>query len=220
MDSKKLDSYVNPKHYNVYKIDLAPIDFIEELPYNLASACKYLFRLGKKDNVEIEVGKINWYLDRAWERNEYSKVPAYLHKLAPMGGDVINSLIRAIANGSNCLAEDLRQKLNEEYATTDIPTEAKNSREFHKSNRMYNLSINNEFFFKLCDKGLLFSRTPIEEGNENVNEVDINTLPGDIYTELNKYLDDEQLPDQDKIVDTFKKIIANLNEEAEDDNPF
>ena len=75
MDSKKLDSFVNPKHYAKYSVSLMPIDFIEELPYNLASACKYLFRLGKKDNAEIEIGKINWYLTHASERDEYAKVP-------------------------------------------------------------------------------------------------------------------------------------------------
>lgn len=221
MDSKKLDSFVNPKHYAKYSVNLMPIDFIEELPYNLASACKYLFRLGKKDNAEIEIGKINWYLIHASERNEYAKIPKYLYKLAPNDLNLNTAIIKAIACGKESIVENLRQQLTKEYVenvTNNIETkieEPKVKRTLNKSGRAYNLYINNKYFFKFCDKGMLFSHAPIEEGNDEVNEIDINSLPDDIFEKLNKFLDDSQMPDQDEIVATFKEIITNL--EGEDD---
>lgn len=221
MDSKKLDSFVNPKHYAKYSVNLMPIDFIEELPYNLASACKYLFRLGKKDNAEIEIGKINWYLTHASERNEYAKIPKYLYKLAPNDLNLNTAIIRAIAYGKKSIVENLRQQLTKKYVenvTNNIKTkieEPKIKKTLNKSNRAYNLYINNKYFFKFCDKGMLFSHAPIEEGNDEVNKIDIDSLPDDIFEKLNKFLDDSQIPDQDEIVATFKEIITNL--EGEDD---
>lgn len=225
MDSKKLDSFINPKHYAKYSIDVEPIEFVEELPFNLASACKYLFRLGKKDNAEIEIGKINWYLTRALERNEYVKVPKYLYKLAPNSLDLNITIIRAIASGAEDIVENLRQQLTKKYVenvSKDTPEteteEPKVKRTLNKSNRAYNLYINNKYFFKFCDKGMLFSYAPIKEGNDEVNEIDIDSLPDDIFEKLNKLLDDDaQIPDQDEIVAVFKEIIANLEREDNDE---
>ena len=219
MDSKKLDSFVNPKHYAKYSVNLMPIDFIEELPYNLASACKYLFRLGKKDNAEIEIGKINWYLTHASERDEYAKIPKYLYKLAPNDLNLNTAIIKAIACGKESIVENLRQQLTKEYVenvTNNIETkieEPKVKKILNKSNKAYNLYINNKYFFKFCDKGMLFSHAPIEEGNDEVNKIDIDSLPDDIFKKLNKFLDDSQIPDQDEIIATFKEIITNLEGE-------
>ena len=219
MDSKKLDSFVNPKHYAKYSVNLMPIDFIEELPYNLASACKYLFRLGKKDNAEIEIGKINWYLTHASERDEYAKIPKYLYKLAPNDLNLNTAIIKAIACGKESIVENLRQQLTKEYVenvTNNIETkieEPKVKKILNKSNKAYNLYINNKYFFKFCDKGMLFSHAPIEEGNDDVNKIDIDSLPDDIFEKLNKFLDDSQIPDQDEIIATFKEIITNLEGE-------
>ena len=219
MDSKKLDSFVNPKHYAKYSVNLMPIDFIEELPYNLASACKYLFRLGKKDNAEIEIGKINWYLTRALVRNEYIKVPKYLYKLAPNGLDLNITIIRAIASGKGDIVENLRYDLTKEYVdniANNIKTKTEEpKRTLNKSGRLFNLCIDNKYFFKCCDKGMLFSYSPIEEGNDEVNEIDIDSLPEDIFEKLNKFLIDSQIPDQDEIVAVFKEIISDL--EGDDD---
>lgn len=219
MDSKKLDSFVNPKHYAKYSIDLMPIDFIEELPYNLASACKYLFRLGKKDNAEIEIGKINWYLTRAQAHDEYVKVPKYLYKLAPNGLDLNVAIIRAIAAGKEKLVHELCHHLVKMYVVKSAPNEAEEPKEtertLNKSNRLFNLCIDNKYFFKFCDKGMLFSYSPIEEGNDDVNEIDIDSLPEDIFKKLNEFLIDSQIPNQDEIVAVFKEIISNL--EGEDD---
>lgn len=219
MDSKKLDSFVNPKHYAKYSVELMPIDFIEELPYNLASACKYLFRLGKKDNAEIEIGKINWYLTRALVKDEYIKVPKYLYKLAPNGLDLNIAIIRAIASGKEDIVENLRYDLTKEYVgniTKNTETETEEpKRTLNKSNRLFNLCIDNKYFFKFCDKGMLFSYSPIEEGNDDVNEIDIDSLPEDIFKKLNEFLIDSQIPNQDEIVAVFKEIISNLK--GEDD---
>ena len=217
MDSKKLDSFVNPKHYAKYSIELMPVDFIEELPYNLASACNYLFRLGKKDNVEIEIGKINWYLTRAQAHDEYVKVPKYLHKLAPNGLDLNFAIIRAIAAGKEKLVHELCHHLVEEYvdksAFNEVEKPKETERTLNKSNRLFNLCIDNKYFFKFCDKGMLFSYSPIEEGNDDVNEIDIDSLPEDIFKKLNEFLIDSQIPDQDEIVAVFKEIISNLKGE-------
>ena len=214
MDAKKLNSYVNPKHYENYNVEVMPIEFVEELPFNLASACKYLFRLGKKDNAEIEIGKINWYLNRALVRNEYVKVPKYLCKLAPNGLDLNIAIIRAIANGKVYIVEELRQDLIKEYVKNVAKVEEpKAKRTLNKSNRLYNLYFNNKYFFKFCDAGMLFSYSPIEEGNEDANEIDIDSLSDDVFEKLNKFLDVSQTPDQDEIVDTFKEIISDLEGE-------
>lgn len=217
MDSKKLDSFVNPKHYAKYSIDLMPIDFIEELPYNLASACKYLFRLGKKDNAEIEIGKINWYLTRALAHNEYVKVPKYLIKLAPRGADLNIAIITAIAAGKENLVHELCHHLVKEYvdksAFNEVEKPKETERTLNKSNRLFNLCIDNKYFFKFCDKGMLFSYSPIEEGNDDVNEIDIDSLPEDIFKKLNEFLIDSQIPDQDEIVAVFKEIISDLEGE-------
>lgn len=217
MDSKKLDSFVNPKHYAKYSIELMPIDFIEELPYNLASACKYLFRLGKKDNAEIEIGKINWYLTRAQAHDEYARVPKYLYKLAPNSLGLNVAIIRAIAAGKEKLVHELCHHLVKEYVTKNASNEAKEpKRTLNKSNRLFNLCIDNKYFFKFCDKGMLFSYSPIEEGNDDVNEIDINSLPEDIFKKLNKFLIDSQIPDQDEIVAVFKEIISDLEGENDE----
>lgn len=217
MDSKKLDSFVNPKHYAKYSVELMPIDFIEELPYNLASACKYLFRLGKKDNAEIEIGKINWYLTRAQAHDEYVKVPKYLYKLAPNGLDLNVAIIRAIAAGKEKLVHELYHHLVKMYVVKSASNEAeepkKTERTLNKSNRLFNLCIDNKYFFKFCDKGMLFSYSPIEEGNDDVNEIDIDSLPEDIFEKLNKFLIDSHIPDQDEIVAVFKEIISDLEGE-------
>ena len=217
MDSKKLDSFVNPKHYAKYSIELMPIDFIEELPYNLASACKYLFRLGKKDNAEIEIGKINWYLTRAQAHDEYVKVPKYLYKLAPNGLDLNVAIIRAIAAGKEKLVHELCHHLVKMYVVKSASNEAEEPKEtertLNKSNRLFNLCIDNKYFFKFCDKGMLFSYSPIEEGNDDVNEIDIDSLPEDIFKKLNEFLIDSQIPDQDEIVAVFKEIISKLEGE-------
>lgn len=223
MDSKKLDSYVNPKHYAKYVIDVKPIEFVEELPFNLASACKYLFRLGKKDNAEIEIGKINWYLSRALERDEYAKVPKYLIKLAPRGADLNIAIINAIAAGRENLVHELCHHLVKEYvaksASNEVEEPKETERTLRKSDRIINLRIDNDYYFKLSKDGLLFSYAPIEEGNEEVNKVDLNTLLKNTYNNLNKFLDDSQVPDEEEIITTFREIISLLKKEEETYEP-
>lgn len=214
MNSKKLDSYVNPKHYGNYTVSLMPVEFLEELPHNLAEACKYLFRLGKKDVTEIEIGKINWYLERALKRDEYTEVPRYMPKLAPTGQDLNILIIRAIANRQPHVVERLRQNLANSYKE---PKETE--RTLRKSDRIINLRIDNDYYFKLSKDGLLFSYAPIEEGNEEVNKVDLNTLLKNTYDNLNKFLDDSQVPDEEEIITTFREIISLLKKEEETYEP-
>lgn len=223
MDSKKLDSYVNPKHYAKYVIEVNPIEFIEELPFNLASACKYLFRLGKKDNAEIEIGKIKWYLSRALKRDEYAKVPKFLIKLAPIGADLNIAIINAIAAGKENLVHELCHHLVKEYVAKSISNEVEEPKEtertLRESDRIITIRIDNEYYFKLSKDGLLFSYAPIEEGNEEVNKVNLNTLLKNTYDNLNKFLDDSQVPDDKEIITTFREIISLLKKEEETYEP-
>lgn len=218
MDSEKLDSYVNPKHYGTYTVNLMPVEFLEELPHNLAEACKYLFRLGKKDITEIEIGKINWYLERALARDEYTEVPRYMPKLAPVGQDLNILIIRAIANRQPHVVERLRQNLADSYKEPEGKTFGPQSKtKLIKSNRIFNLAIDCKYYFKLSENGLLFSYTPIED-DEEAAEVNLDILPKEIIAKFNKFLDTKQTPDQEEIVETVKELIDIVAEEEEDED--
>jgi hypothetical protein len=54
------DDPVNPKHYD----GTACADIGERLTANSYQVLKYNWRLGKKDDPVIEIGKSIWYLDR------------------------------------------------------------------------------------------------------------------------------------------------------------
>lgn len=57
------DDPVNPKHYN----GTACADIGERLSANGYQVLKYCWRLGKKDDPAIELGKALWYLKREWD---------------------------------------------------------------------------------------------------------------------------------------------------------
>lgn len=55
-----MDDPINPKHYD----GTACADIGERLSANSYQVLKYNWRLGKKDDPLIEIGKSIWYLDR------------------------------------------------------------------------------------------------------------------------------------------------------------
>lgn len=59
-----IEQAVNPAHYKGHPSGVEAIDIIENMPFNLGTACKYLLRLGKKDNALQELKKAEWYLTR------------------------------------------------------------------------------------------------------------------------------------------------------------
>lgn len=65
---KAMIDYVNhPPHYQS-RSGVECIDVIEDMPYNLASAVKYVWRIGKKwDDLE-DLEKAIWFLKREKER--------------------------------------------------------------------------------------------------------------------------------------------------------
>ncbi|MCL1142942.1 DUF3310 domain-containing protein [Shewanella gaetbuli] len=51
---------VNPEHYTFGLVEC--ITFNRFMPYSIGCAFKYLWRLGRKDDETIELGKISWYV--------------------------------------------------------------------------------------------------------------------------------------------------------------
>lgn len=58
------DKY-NPNHYKWHPL-IECVDVIEHFPYNLASAIKYIWRCGRKDNesYEDDLKKAIWFIER------------------------------------------------------------------------------------------------------------------------------------------------------------
>lgn len=59
-----IEDAVNPQHYKNHPSGVESIEVIENMPFLLGCACKYLFRLGKKDAPIQELKKAEWYLKR------------------------------------------------------------------------------------------------------------------------------------------------------------
>ena len=121
------------------------------------------------------------------------------------------------------MVHELCHHLVKEYvaksASNEVEEPKETERTLRKSDRIINLRIDNDYYFKLDKDGLLFSYAPIEEGNEEVTKVDLNTLLKNTYDNLNKFLDDSQVPDEEEIITTFREIISLLKKEEETYEP-
>lgn len=62
---------INPNHYKT-ESGVDCIDIAELFPYSLGNAIKYAWRAGKKDNLEQDLKKCEWYLNRALLNGEDS----------------------------------------------------------------------------------------------------------------------------------------------------
>lgn len=60
----------HPKHYNQHPSGIECIDIVEQLNFNFGCAVKYLWRCGKKSNVDEseDIRKAKFYLDRELKR--------------------------------------------------------------------------------------------------------------------------------------------------------
>jgi hypothetical protein len=61
----------HPAHYNQHPAGIECIDVIEEFPFNVASAIKYLWRAGLKPGSDLaeDLHKAAWYIDREIQRS-------------------------------------------------------------------------------------------------------------------------------------------------------
>lgn len=60
----------HPSHYNRHPSGIECIDVIEEMPLNIGTAMKYLWRVGLKESEspDQELAKAAWYIQRERER--------------------------------------------------------------------------------------------------------------------------------------------------------
>lgn len=67
--AKKPDP-INPDHYKSHPSGIEAIDILEHLPYNVASAMKYLWRCGLKQTAQPEedLKKAEWFIQREQKR--------------------------------------------------------------------------------------------------------------------------------------------------------
>lgn len=62
------DPVNHPKHYNSHPAGIECIDVIEELPYNIGAAIKYIWRVGLKGNAIQDLEKAQWHIQREVDR--------------------------------------------------------------------------------------------------------------------------------------------------------
>ena len=68
MGMEMTDSVDHPKHYNQHPKGIECIDIIEDFPFNIGNAMKYLWRAGLKGEVTEDLDKAIWYIQREKER--------------------------------------------------------------------------------------------------------------------------------------------------------
>lgn len=72
MEEKSKEQVNHPKHYNSYPIEtidmmISIFGIRDTISFCYMNAFKYRMRLGKKDNIEQEFNKEQWYLNKAQE---------------------------------------------------------------------------------------------------------------------------------------------------------
>lgn len=59
----------HPEHYNIHPKGIECIDVIEDFPFNLGNAIKYIWRAGiKSENAREDLEKAIWYINREIQR--------------------------------------------------------------------------------------------------------------------------------------------------------
>lgn len=64
----KMNNVENPKHYNQHSKGIECIDVIEDYPFNIGNAIKYLWRCGLKGDEIEDLKKAEWYIKREIKR--------------------------------------------------------------------------------------------------------------------------------------------------------
>ena len=115
--SKDIESAVRPAHYNsgdISCIDAMIAAFgVEEVRiWCKITAFKYMWRMGKKDAEEQEVGKTKWYLDKFVElptKQPMQKVEAkHIESIGGFKiGDVVQFAPNEYAKPEECVIDDI-----------------------------------------------------------------------------------------------------------------
>lgn len=121
------DPINHPKHYSGYPATVECIDVTRHLPFDLGNAVNYVWRAGKKGNIESaieDLKKARWYLDD-WDKLDAileAPVAEAVWKLIPeppVGDDPDEyrrwSIICAIIEDNQHIARDLIRYLVEKY---------------------------------------------------------------------------------------------------------
>lgn len=58
----------HPKHYNSHPKSIECIDVVEEMPFNIGNAIKYLWRCDHKGKTTEDLKKALWYVQREIDR--------------------------------------------------------------------------------------------------------------------------------------------------------
>lgn len=58
------DAVNHPPHYNRHPAGIECIDVVEHLSFNLGNAIKYLWRAGDKGDLDQDLRKAIWYIER------------------------------------------------------------------------------------------------------------------------------------------------------------
>lgn len=66
---KQDEAVDHPDHYNQIK-GVECIDVVEQMPFNLGNAVKYIWRCEDKDNKIQDLKKAIWYINREIQRTE------------------------------------------------------------------------------------------------------------------------------------------------------
>ena len=68
---EEVDDPVNhPKHYTSHPSGVECIDVVEQYPFNIGNAIKYLWRAGLKGDLVEDLKKARWYIDREIAKRE------------------------------------------------------------------------------------------------------------------------------------------------------
>lgn len=68
MEQPRKEEVDHPAHYNSHPSGVEAIDVIEDLPFNIGTAIKYLFRRGHKGSLLTDLRKAHWYVERELAR--------------------------------------------------------------------------------------------------------------------------------------------------------
>ena len=76
-ENKKKEMVNHPSHYNTYPIEtidmmVSIFGYQKAIDFCIMSAFKYRMRLGMKDDIQQDLNKESWYLDKAKELKEVS----------------------------------------------------------------------------------------------------------------------------------------------------